>query len=120
MSSFQLDNEGDLLLTRNELTLTTGIEAIRQHLQCRFRFFLGEWFLDTTIGVPYFRDILIKKPVFSVVQQILKNVVLDTPGVIELTTFNFNYDGVKREAFLDFSCVTTEGFIDFTQVVQIG
>lgn len=120
MSSFQLDADGDILLTNNQITMTTGSEAIRQHLQCRFRFFLGEWFLDEEVGVPYFRDILIKKPVFSVVQQILKGVILDTPGVIELSSFSFEYDQFERQASLDFQCLSTEGFIDFSQVVEIG
>lgn len=120
MSSFQLDENGDILLTSNALTLTTDVEAIRQHLQCRFRLFLGEWFLDTTAGVPWFQDILLKRPSFVVVQQILKNVILDTPGVIELTRFNFDFDAELREASLDFQCLSESGFIDFSQIIEVG
>jgi hypothetical protein len=120
MSSLQLDSDGDLLVTKNNLTFTTGQEAIRQHLQARFRFFSGEWFLDETIGVPYFRDILVKKPVFAVVQQILKDTVLDTHGVTELLSFDFNYDQFTREASLEFKCNSIDGPIDFTQVIEIG
>lgn len=120
MSSFQLDQStGDLQIANNSLSLTTGREAIRQHLQCRFRLFLGEWFLDTDQGVPWFRDVLIKQSSFAVVKEILKTVILDTPGVISITVFDFDYDGTTREATLTFSCLTEEGVIDFTQVVTI-
>ena len=120
MSSFQLDNEGELQITNNSLTLTEGVEAIRQHLKARFQLFLGEWFLDTDIGVPWFRDILIKKPSFVVVQEILKNTVLDTPGVLELTAFEFDFNSTIREANFEFSCLTDEGPIDFSQIIEIG
>jgi len=120
MSSFQLDQAtGDLLIVNNSLSLTTGLEAIRQHMQCRFRLFLGEWFLDESLGVPYYQDILVKKPSFNVVQEVLKNTALETVGVIELTQFNFEYDANAREANLDFRCLTEEGFIDFSQIVEI-
>ena len=115
MSSFQLINnpidpfDGDLQITNNSITLTTGKEAIRQHLQVRFRFFLGEWFLDESEGVPWFRDILIKHATFSVVNEVLKGVILDTPGVLELVKFDFSYNSTTRNVTLEFQCLTTEG-----------
>lgn len=120
MSSFQLDTDGDLDVTGNELTLTEEAEAIRQHLQVKFQLFLGEWFLDEDVGVPWFQEILIKQPSFIVVQEILKNVILDTPGVIAITRFQFDFDSSTREASLSFECLTEEGLIDFSQIVEIG
>ena len=120
MSSFQLNQTtGDLEITNNSLALTTAREAIRQHLQCRFRLFLGEWFLDIDQGVPWFQDVLQKQSSFAVVKEILKTVILDTPGVIEITTFEFEYNGTTREATLTFSCLTEEGEIDFSLPIII-
>lgn len=115
----QLDDDGDLLLTNNALTLTEGTEAIRQHLQTRFRLFLGEWFLDTDAGVPWFTDVLVKRPSFAVVSELLKSVILETPGVLELTEFSFDFDGPTREATLEFQCLSSEGIIDFSQIVEV-
>lgn len=112
--------DGDLDLTNNEVTTVDGADAIRQHLQIRFQFFLGEWFLDVTIGVPWFRDILIKQPSFPVVQDVLKNTALDTPGVIELTKFVFDFVSSDREASLEFDCLSDEGPIDFSQIVEVA
>lgn len=112
--------DGDLDLENNEIVLIDGADAIRQHLQIRFQFFLGEWFLDIEIGVPWFRDILIKKPSFAVVQEVLKTVVLDTPGVLQLMQFSFDFDSPSREADLEFQCLSDDGVIDFSQIVEVG
>ncbi len=119
MSSLKLDNTGDIDVTNNEVTLTEGLDAIRQHLQCRYRTFLGEWFLDTSIGVPYYQEILTKQPTFQLVQSVLKAVALETPGVTDLTEFTFDYDPVKRWFTLALACLTTEGQIDFSQFVEV-
>jgi len=119
MSSFALDDNNDLLITNNKLTLTTGLEAIRQHMQVKFKIFLGEWFLDVTVGVPWFEDILKKQVSFVVVQEILKDVILSTEGVTELLTFDFDYDLPTRAATLEFKALTDLGIVDFTDSGQL-
>ena len=84
MSDIKLDEStGDLELDTGDLQLTTGADAVRQHLQQRLRTFRGEWFLDLSTGVPYYQDILKKNPNPLVVDGVLKDAVLSTPGVIE-------------------------------------
>lgn len=119
MSSFLLDADGDLDITNNSLSLTHGQNAILQHLTVKFRLFLGEWFLDTSVGVPWFQDILIKRPAFSVVHEALKAVILETPGVLELLEFKFDLNAEAREASLDFKARTIDGDIDFSQIVEL-
>lgn len=126
MSCFQLDTDveseffGDFYIDNNSLVMIDGLSAIRQHMTIRFQIFLGEWFLDLRIGVPWFRDILIKNPSFNVVQEILKGVILDTPGAIQIITFDFGYTNNSREVSLEFSALTTDGFLDFSQIVELG
>ncbi len=118
MSDLMLSTDGDLLVTNNALMLNSGREAIRQHLEIRLRTFLGEWFLDTDVGVPWYRDILGKNPQFVLISQILKGVVLDTPGVTELTAFSLEYKNT-RELSVSFKCETTEGEIVFSEPVEV-
>jgi len=117
MSSFTLESS-DLKITNNSLTLTDGADAIRQHLENKLRTFLGEWFLDVDVGVPYFQEILKKRPSFQAVSQALKAAIIETPGVIELTFFQFDYLAT-RELQLEFSADTIDGPIDFTQVIEV-
>lgn len=119
MSSFALDTDGDLLYENNRLSLTTGQEAIRQHLQVRFNFFLGEWVFDENLGVPYYQKILQKKPMYAVVAEVLKSVVLNTSGVIELITFKLDFDSDTRTTTLEFEAMTEEGILDFSQEIAL-
>jgi len=59
---------GELVLEAGSAALVSGRtsestrEAIAQAARCRLRTFLGEWFLDSSIGVPWFEQVLGVKP----------------------------------------------------------
>ena len=113
----KLDNTGDIEIEDNDVSLLEGSEAVKQHLKIRFQTYFGEWFADTSIGVPWFQDILIKSPDYTVVGEILKATIIETPGVNDLTSFSFDIEG--REATMEFKAITDNGFIDFRQEVTI-
>ena len=91
-----LNSAGDLDLSTNDLQLVDGIDAIRQHLQIRYRFFLGEWFLNTDEGVPYVRDVLRKNPNEARVRAILAEVARSTPGVNRVASLTLDLDSALR------------------------
>lgn len=91
-----LDTAGDLDLSTNDLQLVDGVEAVRQELQIRYRFFLGEWFLDPNEGVPYIRDVLKKAPNESQVRALLAEVARDTPGVAQVDGIELDLDNATR------------------------
>lgn len=107
------DTTGDLAITDGSLTLTSGADAIKQHLKQRLRLVRGEYFLDTDRGVPYYETILVKRPNGNLVEGVLKSVILGTPGVIELLTFILDFDAATRKLTLSFSVRSTDGEIDF-------
>lgn len=116
----KLDSTGDLEFTNNDLVIVDGIDAIKQHLHMRLMTFLGEEFQDETRGVPWFTELLVKNPSFLVIGEILKNVILDTPGITDIISFVFDLSG--RTATLDFKVLSVNGFIDFSDqnALRIG
>ncbi len=109
---------GDISLTGSDLVLTSGAEAIEQHLRQRLQTFFAEWFLDSRIGVPYFQQILKKNPNFTVVDSVLKKEIIETPGIEELTKFELNLDNPVRELRVTFVARTIEGdVITFDEVI---
>ena len=50
----------DVQIVNGDLQLVGAGPAILQHILQRLGIFLGEWFLDNTIGVPYFQQVLVK------------------------------------------------------------
>jgi hypothetical protein len=110
------DSDGDIFLNVNDLELTSGIEAKAQHLTQRLRTFLAEWFLDLRIGVAYFQQIMIKNPNPAIVDSVLKKEILNTPGILQLTSFDLDI-ATNRELTLSFRAITSEGEIDFSEVI---
>lgn len=119
MSSFALNADNDLDITNNELTLTVDHEAIRQHLLVKFQLFLGEYFLDITAGVPWYQDVLLKNPNFVVVSEVLKGTIVSTQGVIEILSFELDFDAPARVFSLAFTALTEEGVISFNEPITI-
>lgn len=120
MSDLRLDQtSGDLLITNADLELTEKSDAVRQHVQQRLRAFLGEWFLDTSVGVPYYQDVLKKNPNPQIVAGVFQNEIIQTPGVLELLDFEFDFNNALRTLRLDFSVRVTEGVINFSELVGV-
>lgn len=118
MSDLRLNALGDLDIVNGDLRLTQGSDAIRQHILQRLRTFLGEWFLDISVGVPYYQSILVKNPNFAIVEPLLKDTILTTPGVIELLSFELDYISETRKLFLRFNARTANETLVFAEELE--
>ena len=118
MSDLTLDSTGDLFLDEIDLVLNSGQEAIQQHMSQRLRTFVGEWFLNLTVGVPYYQQILVKNPDPVIVDSVLKKEIIDTPGTKRLLDFDLDVDTTSRLLTLAFKAETIEGsVINFSEEI---
>jgi hypothetical protein len=99
----------DLLITNGDLSLVTGSDAIAQALQQTLQFWLGEWFLDTTRGVPFKQDILIKNPNLDLVQADIVNAAANVSGVTQILDIQFDYSNVNRTFSISVSALESSG-----------
>lgn len=106
-------NNGPLLreFTTQPLTQTVG-----QRLKIRLLTFKGEWFVNTVYGIPWYQEILGKKPSKSRVDRIFQQEILAEQGVREITYFNSIFD--KRQYSLEFRVKVSTG--DVTEVININ
>lgn len=102
---------GDLALIKGSPYFIEGPAYIRQKLSVRFRFFLGEWFLNQLEGVPYYRDVFVHDPNLDVLTTLFKSIALDCPGVLGLKRFKLIFDPESRSASFDFAAVVDGGVI---------
>jgi hypothetical protein len=100
-----VDPQGKMRLTR------TVEEEVRQLLRTRLRRFLGEWFLDTRLGVAYFRDVLVHAPNLSVIRALFSKEISETPGVANLKELRMVWDTPDRTLDVEFSVVLDTGEI---------
>lgn len=110
----------DLVLVAGDLALTSdvnpaGTHYILQNILQRLSMFRGEWFLNKTIGVPYFQQILVKSPNKAVVDRIFQDTVLSTPGVRAMLSYTsaFKY-GASRLLTIAFRADTVAGIVSYS------
>lgn len=110
----ELDSNGDLSLTAEQLQLTSGAAEVAQRLDIALSVQLGEWFIDTTLGVRYFDDgtagsILVKNPDIPAIVAELKAIIVGVEGVDRLLSFVESFSTVLRSLSVTFSVLTTDG-----------
>lgn len=111
-----LDSNHDLFSRNGRIALVSDVEEIAQHIKTRLLLVLGEYFLDVNEGVPWFSVIFTKPVDLQEVETIIKNTILTTDGVNELTEFSMNYNQTDRRLLIIFSCNTEFGVIDNGEV----
>lgn len=115
MSDLKQDSAGHLVIEDHALVLVSGVQEVSQRLAQRLRTFAGEWFLDNTIGVPWKTQILEKQ--VPQAPAILKREILDTPGILELKSFNFSLDKATRIASIEAEVISVDGEVNLEVTV---
>lgn len=115
MSSLAQDSQGDLALaTRNA---AKGLTVVRDPATCaaqkltnRLLLLLGEWFLDTRLGLPFLQAIAVKNPDLRVVKQIIQQVILGVPGIVAIQQLDVAL-GPDRRALVTLRAQCDDGAI---------
>lgn len=89
----------------------TGALLVAQRLAVRFNWHLGEWDLDITRGVPWRRDIFVRNPNVARISALMRDTISETPGVIQILSFDLGADPATRRLTVDFRVLTDEGEI---------
>ena len=110
MIDFQLDQvTNDLSFYDYDFHLVDEVNQIIQNLAIRLRFVLGEWYLDITQGVPYYEVFFKKAPIQIQIESILKEEIVNTRGILELTSFESEFDQTRRIYSVKFSARSING-----------
>lgn len=110
-------NTNDLIVKDGDLMLIDNAERVAQQILITLRFWYGEWFLNTTEGVPYLEYILVKNPNLAHVRQILTEAIESVPGVVSLDSMDFEYDRQGRTLAVDYSATTDFGLLTRREVL---
>ena len=101
----------DLITVEGQLVTVSGSDYIAQKTKQILLLVKGEWFLDTTIGIPYFQSILIKNPDIPLIESILVNAirndaVLISLGVTNAEIVSTTFDKLNRQISFDIDIIT--------------
>lgn len=101
---------GHFILGANlDLQLLTGLDAVAQMVDITLKTLLGEWFSDTTVGVPYFQEILVKAPNIPAIRQIFKQAIEGVDGIASVTTLDLTFDKANRKLIVSWAATTNLG-----------
>lgn len=102
-----LTTDHDLQVSNFDLSLLTGVEAIRQRILIHLLTFKGEWFLDTDRGVPYYQTIFQKGITKEVVDSVIRQEITKVPGVKSISSFTSTHNNSTRAYTCTFVVIST-------------
>lgn len=86
-------------------------DLICQRVKHRLQTFQGECFLDRSVGVPYFSEVLKKNPDLRRIRSLLVATISAVPGVDKVLEFSVNFISSTREYKVIFRAETSDGTI---------
>lgn len=120
----------DLLLNpdTNDLVFINGkcpvtqllTEIVAQRLKVTLYTFLGEWFLDTTVGVPYFQQIFGKIRTKATIDLIFQRIIASDPDVIEILSFDSSLTPETRGYAMTFQVRVTDNTESLPITIEVG
>lgn len=102
-----LDADGDYVLGGATAFLVNSPETVGQAVATRLRLTRGEWFLDTTVGLP--RDQVVGKNTQATADSAIRNCILGTQGVTEITAYESSLDANSRALSVTATLTTIYG-----------
>lgn len=111
MTVLRVIPKGDLALINGTTAPIKQGACARQRISITLDIFLGEWFLDLRIGIPYFRDILIHSPNAETVRSVIRKGIMSAPGIVDVPELTIVLDTTARVASVDFVATYVDGTI---------
>ncbi len=109
VTAFLQKADGGISITNGRLSLIRGPQEKAQKIRGRLLLGLGEWFLNSLVGVPYFEAILVSAPRIEILKRIFRDVILSVPGVAEVAELELTYNRGTRVGTLTWRAFDDEG-----------
>lgn len=118
MIDLKLDSQHDLLFKDGKLVLVSGANLVAQRIKVTLLTFLGEWFIDTTIGIPYLEQVLVKPADKTKIENIFRKKILSVSGVKKVQSVDTLINRSERVLEVKFVVETSETVV--RDSVKIG
>ena len=106
MIGLKLSSGNDIVFKNGDISLVSESEEVVQNVKCRLMHYLSEWFMDESLGVPYFEKIFTKPANIALTESILKKTIIQTTGVNRLKSFYMSFDSPSRSLSITFTVLT--------------
>ncbi|WP_375038583.1 hypothetical protein [Acinetobacter sp. RW6] len=105
----KLDDDGDYSFGQgqNNFHINTP-EGVAQAVMTRLKFWVAEWFADTSDGTGWNTDVL-GKYTDHLFELMIRQRILETQGVLSVDSFDSQFDGETRKLSIQSSITTIYG-----------
>ncbi|HBJ2623545.1 TPA: hypothetical protein LA827_003348 [Clostridium botulinum] len=104
-----LDVNGDYQFGKGQQNFTYGTYAVAQAIKTRLKLLKGEWWENTSEGLPLYQSILGVNGTndnLYIIDSLIKNRIINTKNVISIDNFKSSFDNRNYS----FSCVVNSKF----------
>lgn len=120
MIEHELDENNDIVLRNGSFATVVDARQVAQHVRTRLLLYLGEWFLDSRAGTPWFQEVFVKPVNLSSVESIIKQRILNTPELARIIEFALDFpDPTTRLLQVRFTAETEFGGFVFTEELSL-
>lgn len=111
----KLDTSNDITITDGDLVLTTtNTEMCVQTLGITLNTYQGEWFLDTTFGVPYLQEIIGVARKKDTVDKIFLSYISQNDYVDNINSYTSSFDRDERYYTMTVTLTVAESTVSTT------
>lgn len=100
--------------------VTDGVEEMKQRIAIALKTLLGEWFLDTSRGLPYLTEILKKNPKLNQITSRVRAYLMTIEGVTGVRSVKVDPPTSERDLNINVDCETVEGITGPFNVTVTG
>lgn len=108
----------DIVIKDGDILLIDNAERVAQQVKIMLLTWLGEWFLDTTHGVPYLEYILVKSPDLQLIRSILLKKIESVDGVDDVSELELDYNRQERKLSVSYTASTSYGLVTRKEVLN--
>lgn len=100
----------DIAFVNNDFQLTqTEDQSLAQRLTVKLRTWLGEFYLDSSVGMPYLESIFGKNRSLDSIKAIFQDAIIEEDEVEQLVTLNVSLDKANRILSVTFNVRSASG-----------
>ncbi|CRL44510.1 hypothetical protein SGGMMB4_01639 [Sodalis glossinidius str. 'morsitans'] len=100
MLDIRLNEKWDLDYRDGGLFFVSGVARVAQQVKQALLILLGEYFLDTRIGIPYREAVWVKNPQPTLLRTIFTETLLAVEGVTRVVDLRLAVDDATRRLFI--------------------
>jgi len=111
-----LDSSHDMTFGRGAANFLSGSASTEQRLRCFLLLILGEFFLDTSRGIPWFqpegspnRPIMGGPKDLAYTESVIKSGVLQLEGIASIQAFSMAFNGTTRRLTISITVTDDDG-----------